>query len=173
MEISRACEPSANWTAARTTCLTTWRKPSGGLGSKEKSTWLNLLGSNASASWECCSRKWMDLKKREGMVELIVLIEYCTGIAVVMGSKLSFHNCSSCEHNCRVLQIFHSRYKYICFIYSYLFIHIMNSQNNKLQVGLIAQLVGHCSVLVNIYNLYLPSVSVHYTRGRAFKDGAY
>ena len=66
--ISRASELFANWTAAQTTFLTTLKRPSGGLESKEKSTWPSWLGNSANVYWECCSQKWMVLRKKEGMI---------------------------------------------------------------------------------------------------------
>lgn len=67
MEIFHACGLFAKWTAARTTCLMIWRRPSGGLGSKEKSTWPSLPGNSVNAFWDCCSQRWTGLKIRGGI----------------------------------------------------------------------------------------------------------
>ena len=67
MEIFHVCALFAKWTAARTTCLMIWRRPSGGLGSKEKLTWRSLPGNSVNAFWDCCSQRWTGLKIRGGM----------------------------------------------------------------------------------------------------------
>ena len=67
MEIFHVCALFAKWTAARTTCLMIWRRPSGGLGSKEKLTWPSLPGNSVNAFWDCCSQRWTGLKIRGGM----------------------------------------------------------------------------------------------------------
>ena len=67
MEIFLVCALFVKWTAARTTSLMIWRRPSGGLGSKEKLTWPSLPGNSVNAFWDCCSQRWTGLKIRGGM----------------------------------------------------------------------------------------------------------
>lgn len=68
--IFRASELFVSVTEVRTTCSTIWRKRSDGLGSRERSTWPSLPGNSVNAFWDWCSRKWMGLKKKEGIVSM-------------------------------------------------------------------------------------------------------
>ena len=86
------------------------------------------------------------------------LVEHCTGIAEVMGSNpvqtciffqasfrycLSFNN--SCNEQTTICNIYH-----ICLSSTGSF---ANSQNNQLPVGLIAELVEHCSGISEVMGL--------------------
>ena len=92
-------------------------------------------------------------------------VEHCTDIAEVTGSnpvqariffRLSFPNCLSCLVTARIFLLFDlsSAFQNICFIYLHLFIHlhgyITNSQYDQRTVGLIAQLVEHCTVIAEV-----------------------
>ena len=94
------------------------------------------------------------------------LLEHCTGIAEVMGSnpvqtwiffRLSFRNYLSCVYNCDDHSLgytfFRSSNIWI-FIYSisshHLNGYITNSHNDQLPVGLIAQLLEHCTGIAEV-----------------------
>ena len=93
------------------------------------------------------------------------LVEHCTGIAEVMGSnpvqawiffRLSFRNCLSCVVTARIFLLFDLSSAvqiYVSYIYIHLFIlhgYITNSQYDQLPVGLIAQLVEHCTGIAEV-----------------------
>ena len=93
------------------------------------------------------------------------LVEHCTGIAEVMGSnpvqawiffRLSFRNCLSCVVTARIFLLFNLSSAvqiYVPYIYIHLFIlngYITNSQYDQLPVGLIAQLVEHCTGIAEV-----------------------
>ena len=93
------------------------------------------------------------------------LVEHCTGIAEVMGSnpdqawiffRLSFRNCSSCVVTARTFLLFDLSSAvqiYVSYIYIHSFIlhgYITNSQYDQLPVGLIAQLVEHCTGIAEV-----------------------
>ena len=94
------------------------------------------------------------------------LVEHCTGIAEVMGSnpiqakiffRLSFRNCLSCVViTARIFLLFDLSSAvqiYVSYIYSHLFIlhgYITNSQYDQLPVGLMAQLVEHCTGIAEV-----------------------
>ena len=71
--------------------------------------------------------------------------------------RLSFRNCSSCIYNCddhSFIQCFFRSSNIWIFIYSLSSVHlsgyITNSHNDQLPVGLIAQLVEHCTGIVEV-----------------------
>ena len=93
------------------------------------------------------------------------LVEHCTGIAEVMGSnpvqawiffRLSFRNCLSCVVTARIfllVDLSSAVQIYVPYIYIHLFIlhgYITNSQYDQLPVGLIAQLVEHCTGIAEV-----------------------
>ena len=93
------------------------------------------------------------------------LVEHCTSIAEVMGFnpvqayiffRLSFCNCLSCVVTARIFLLFDLSSAvqiYVSYIYIYLFIlhgYITNSQYDQLLVGLIAQLVEHCTSIAEV-----------------------
>ena len=93
------------------------------------------------------------------------LVEHCTGIAEVMGSnpvqawiffRLSFRNCLSCVVTARIFLLFDlspAVQIYVSYISIHLFIlhgYITNSQYDQLPVGLIAQLVEHCTGIAEV-----------------------
>ena len=96
------------------------------------------------------------------------LVEHCIGIAQDMGSnpvqawiffRLSFRNCFSCVVTARIFLLFDLSSAvqiYVSYIYIHLFIlhvFITNSQYDQLPVGLIAQLVEHCSGIADVVGL--------------------
>ena len=93
------------------------------------------------------------------------LVEHCTGIARIMGLnpvqgwiffRLSFRSCLSCVVTARIFLLFDLSSAvqiYVSYIYIHLFIlhgYITNSQYDQLPVGLIAQLVEHCSGIAEV-----------------------
>ena len=70
--------------------------------------------------------------------------------------RLSFRNCSSCVVTARIFLLFDLSSAvqiYVSYIYIHLFIlhgYITNSQYNQLPVGLIAQLVEHCTGIAEV-----------------------
>ena len=81
------------------------------------------------------------------------LVEHCTGIesrSSLNFFRLSFRSYLSCVVTARIFLLFdfHPQFKYVSYIYIHLFIlhgYITNSQYDQLPVGLIAQLVEHCT----------------------------
>ena len=70
--------------------------------------------------------------------------------------RLSFRNCSSCVVTARIFLLFDLSSAvqiYVSYIYIHLFIlhgYITNSQYDQLPVGLIAQLVEHCTGIAEV-----------------------